>query len=85
MMVAWMTSLSLAAMYVYEVHAAKRSVLFAFVVIALSAILVISFLVRRWQRRQMIESFGVKVCRRCGANGPPHAMFCGKCGERVQG
>ena len=86
-------TLFLAEIHVHEVHVthsmttAPKPVAFALLLIALSTFVVISFLInflmKRARTRQFIEMFGVRVCRRCGANGPPHAMFCGKCGERV--
>ena len=69
----------------YEFRVARTPKFFSLLLIALVAALVIGWLVRRTQRREFIETFGVRVCRRCGANGPPHAMFCAKCGDRVKG
>jgi ribosomal protein L40E len=38
----------------------------------------------RRQRRRMRTMFDVNICPRCGANEPPHAMFCGTCGTRMR-
>jgi len=78
-----MTTLGAAAIE-HDFRVAQAPKFFALVIIALVAALVIGWLIRRSHRREFIETFGVQVCRRCGANGPPHAMFCGKCGGRVK-
>jgi hypothetical protein len=80
-----MTTLGAVAAIEHEFRVARAPKFLALVLIALFATLIIGWLLRRSQRREFIETFGVQVCRRCGANGPPHAMFCGKCGGRVKG
>ena len=81
-----MTSLSLAAGYVYE-HSMTHSATgprWVILMFTLPAFLGVILLLRRARKREFTQTFGVRVCRQCGANGPPHAMFCGNCGQRVK-
>ena len=55
------------------------------IMIAVIAFVVIVSSAGRRQSRSLERRFEVRICPRCGANEPTHAMFCGRCGTRIEG
>ena len=55
------------------------------VIIAVIVFVVIASSAGRRQSRHLERRFEVRICPRCGANEPTHAMFCGSCGTKIEG
>jgi ribosomal protein L40E len=53
-----------------------------FIAMIVAFVLIVSAATRR-QSKSDAARWEVRICPRCGANEPPHAMFCGSCGTRI--
>jgi ribosomal protein L40E len=53
------------------------------IIIAVVAFVLIVGSASRRQSRSLERRFEVRICPKCGANEPIHAMFCGSCGTRI--
>ena len=53
-----------------------------FVAMIVAFVLIVGAATKRKTRNDAAR-WEVRSCPKCGANEPPHAMFCGSCGTRV--